>query len=313
MKIRRMLLAALIVLFAPALAQPQAREEIKAPDILPRASVTVLVDNMAGGGPILGEWGASFLVNTDREQILVDAGQGQILLGNARALDVDLSKTKAIVISHEHADHTYGLDSAFSACGPVDLYVHPAGFETRYWKDGTRAEPHSLPFTRDQLAKRIRRLIVTTEPTQVGEGLTVTGQIPRVTEFEDTGLKGIAFLDEKLTTPDPVLDDQALFFRVPEGVVIVLGCGHAGLVNTMDYVSKLTGEKKIFAVIGGTHLINASPDRLKMTIEALRQHDVQKIMLSHCTGVRAFAELASALPGRCTWPASGSVIKFGGK
>jgi len=305
----------LFVLIAPVLAQllqqtPKGKEALV---VLPRVNVTVVVDNMAGGGPIRGEWGAAFLVETDKEQILFDTGGGRVLLGNARALDVNLSKTKAIVISHEHGDHTGGLDSALSACGHVDLFVHPAGFDTRYWKDGSHAESHTLPFSRQQFMQRVHNLVETKGPTRVGGGLTVTGQIPRVCDFEDTGVSQYAFLDEKLTAPDPILDDQAVFFRVPEGVVIVLGCGHAGLVNTMAYVSELTGEKRIYAVIGGTHLISASPDRLKKTAEALRKYDVQKIMLSHCTGVRAFAELASAFPGRCTWPASGSVIKFGGR
>lgn len=303
------------LLIAPIFAQtlqqaPKAKEALQ---VLPRVTVTVLVDNMAGGGPLLGEWGAAFLVETDKEQILFDTGGGLVLLGNARALDVNLSKTKAIVISHEHGDHTSGLDSALNASGRVDLYIHPAGFDTRYWKDGVRAEPHTLLISRQQLMQRVRNLVETKGPTNVGEGLTVTGQIPRVRDFEDTGLSQYAFLDEKLATPDPVLDDQAVFFRVPEGVVIVLGCGHAGLVNTMAYVSELTGEKRIYAVIGGTHLISASPDRLKKTVEALREYDVQKILLSHCTGVRAFAELANAFPGRCRWPASGSVIRFGGR
>jgi 7,8-dihydropterin-6-yl-methyl-4-(beta-D-ribofuranosyl)aminobenzene 5'-phosphate synthase len=139
----------------------------------------------------------------------------------------------------------------------------------------------------------------------------VTGQIPRVSDFEGTGVREDAFLDESMTTPDPILDDQAVFFRVPEGVVILLGCGHAGLVNTMAYVSELTGEPRIYAVIGGTHLLSASPARMQKTVEALRKYDVHKIMLSHCTGVQAYAELASALPGRCNWPASGTIIKFG--
>jgi 7,8-dihydropterin-6-yl-methyl-4-(beta-D-ribofuranosyl)aminobenzene 5'-phosphate synthase len=85
------------------------------------------------------------------------------------------------------------------------------------------------------------------------------------------------------------------------------------LVNTMKYVSELTGEQRIYAVIGGTHLLNASPVRMQKTVEALRKYDVQKIMLSHCTGVQAYAELATALPSRCRWPASGTKIKFGGR
>ncbi len=287
-----------------------AREAL---EVLPRVSVTVLVDNMAGGDSVLGEWGLSFLIETDQHQILLDAGGGQVFLGNARALDVNLGKTDAIVISHEHGDHTGGLGDALNACGPVDLFVHPAGFETRYWKLQTGALAHRLPFSREQLLPRVRKLTETIAPTRIPGGLMVTGQIPRVTDFEDTGVREYAFLDEKMTTPDPILDDQALFFRVPEGVVILLGCGHAGLVNTMAYVSELTGEQRIYAVMGGTHLLGASPARMQKTVEALRKYDVQKIMLSHCTGVKAYSELAGVFPGRCRWPASGTTIKFGGQ
>lgn len=282
-------------------------------EVLPRVRITVLVDNMAGGGPLLGEWGLAYLIETGQHQILLDAGGGRTILGNARALEKDLCKTEAIVISHEHADHTAGVDSVLNACGPRDLFVHPAGFDTRYIKHGTAAEPHSLPFSRQQLRQRGVNLVETTGPTPIRAGLMVTGQIPRANDFEDTGLRGYVFLDERLTVSDPILDDQAIFFRVPEGVVVVLGCGHSGVINTLAYVSQLTGEPSIYAVVGGTHLMGASPARMQRTVEALRQYGVRKIMLSHCTGVQAYAELATAFPGRCRWPASGATIEFGGQ
>ncbi len=296
------------VLAQPSQQAPAAKLELK---VLPRATITVLVDNLAGGGPVLGEWGASFLIETEGHRILVDTGGGRTLAGNARALDVDLAKIDAVVISHEHLDHTGGLEAVLASGGSVGLFVHPAGFETRYWKHDGRAMPHRLPLSRQQLGERGCKLVETKEPTIVREGVMVSGQIPRVTDFEDTGIVGAAFLEEGLKTPDPVQDDQAVFFRVPEGLVIVLGCAHAGLVNTMRYVSELTGERRIHAIIGGAHLVGASPARVRKTIEALKTYDVQKIMLSHCTGLQAYTELATALPGRCSWPASGATIEFG--
>jgi 7,8-dihydropterin-6-yl-methyl-4-(beta-D-ribofuranosyl)aminobenzene 5'-phosphate synthase len=149
-----------------------------------------------------------------------------------------------------------------------------------------------MPLSRGELSRRVRRLVETKEPTLVCDSAMVTGQIPRLTDFEDTGVREYAFLDQQL-------------------IVIVLGCGHAGLVNTMQYVSKLLGEEKIHAVIGGTHLLGASPRRMQKTSEALRQFGVQKIMLSHCTGLEAYAEFAVTFPGKCNWPASGTHIRFG--
>ncbi len=289
--------------------QPAPRGRLVLP-VLPSVTITVLADNIAGPGPVQGEWGLSLFLQTDGQRILFDAGSGQVLLGNARALEVDLARANAIVVSHFHLDHTRGLEQALAATGRVPLYIHPDALLTRYWKEEGGVESMRLPFTRDQLTARVSKLVETRKATPIADGIWVTGQIPRVTDFEDTGIPNV-FMDEQARVPDAILDDQALFFRVPEGVVIVLGCGHAGVVNTIRYVSELLGEERVYAVIGGTHLIAASPERMSRTIEALRRYDVQKIMLSHCTGLEAYARLTTAFPGRCSWPATSTRIQLG--
>ncbi len=293
-------LAAVPVASAQAQAPQPVPEKKVALEVLPGVTVTVLVDNMAGSTAVLGEWGLAFLINSGQHQILLDTGGGRVMLGNARALNVDLGKTEAIVLSHEHADHTAGLESALSAVGRVDLFVHPAGFDTRYSRGSAGATAHRLPFSREQLSQRVRTLVETREPTRIREGLMVTGQVPRTNDFEDTGVAS-AFLDQSLKTPNPILDDQAVFFRVPEGIVILLGCAHAGLVNTMAYVSQLTGEQRIFAVMGGTHLVSASPARMQRTIEALRKYGCRG---SCCRTARACRRMPS-WPGRSRGCAAG--------
>ena len=140
-------------------------------------------------GPCWASGDCAFLIETDNRRILFDSGGGQTLLGNARSLGVDLSKIDAIVISHGHHDHTGGLGKALEACGPVDMFVHPAAFTTRYWKEGSRVVTDVMPFSRDELRRRVRNLVETANPTSVCEGVMVTGQIPRLTNFEDTGVR----------------------------------------------------------------------------------------------------------------------------
>jgi 7,8-dihydropterin-6-yl-methyl-4-(beta-D-ribofuranosyl)aminobenzene 5'-phosphate synthase len=141
-------------------------------------------------------------------------------------------------------------------------------------------------------------LVATSSPTFVLGELHVTGPVPRVTDFEDTG--GPFFLDAECMRPDPLVDDQAVFFESQDGVVVLLGCAHSGVVNTLQYVDQLTGDKPIRAVLGGMHLIEASTERLARTIEALRNWDIRLLAPAHCTGMTATAALWNAFPGRCT-------------
>jgi hypothetical protein len=110
--------------------------------------------------------------------------------------------------------------------------------------------------------------------------------------------------------PDPLVDDQAMFFETRDGIVVLLGCAHSGVVNTLQYVDHLTGRKPIHAVLGGMHLIGASAERLARTIEALRNWDIRLLAPAHCTGMAATAALWNAFPGRCTTCHAGSRFEF---
>ncbi|MFC1542228.1 MBL fold metallo-hydrolase, partial [Candidatus Latescibacterota bacterium] len=146
------------------------------------------------------------------------------------------------------------------------------------------------------------------EPSEIIPGISTTGQIPRNTYFEKVG--NDFFLDEKCTLPDFIIDDQALYLTTTEGIIIILGCAHSGIVNTMNYVSELSGQQKIFAVFGGMHLYRASNEQLDATAEAFARYDVKMIGPCHCTGLKALTYFKSRFPGRFVECITGSRFTF---
>lgn len=255
--------------------------------------VTVLVENTASGRGMLGEHGLAYCIETGGAQVLFDTGQtGRVLIHNAERLGVHLGATEAVVLSHGHYDHTGGLEEVLGKGSQPHLFLHPGALVTRFSRgtDGTVREVGPPPGIEEpSLRESTSSLTFTTSPTEVNEKLTVTGEVPRRNDFEDTG--GDFYLDEGCTEPDPIVDDQAVFFDTPEGTVVLLGCGHAGVINTLTYIRELTGGRPISAVIGGMHLLHASEERMDRTVEALRQMDVNLLAPAHCTGAQAKARL----------------------
>lgn len=272
--------------------------------------ITTLVENTAGISGALGEHGLAFWLETASARILFDAGAGVVLEGNANTLGVDLTQADAIVLSHGHYDHTGGLACARRAAPGAKVFCHPAAFSPKYacMMDGTSRYIGAHSTSIEAIRRQEGVMVSTYEPTEIADGLFVTGEIPRVTDFEDTG--GPFFLDENCERPDPLIDDQALFFDSPRGTVVILGCAHAGVVNTLRYVRQLTNDKPIHAILGGLHLLWATEERVSQTVEALRALEIEHIGIAHCTGFEASGALLTALPGKCHACIAGSVVEF---
>lgn len=274
-------------------------------------TITLLVENTARGMGVLGEHGLAFWLDTGGHRVLFDTGQGLALRPNAAALGIDLGRANAIVLSHGHHDHVGGLEQALAAAPGAVLFLHPRTTEAKFSGSGEDATGRRI--SRDFVeTERFRcagrRVVFTREPTEVVPGIWATGEIPRTNDFEDTG--GPFYLDAALARPDPLLDDQALFFTVREGVVVVLGCAHAGVVNTLDYVAKLTGQKEIHTVIGGMHLERAGVRRMNETFAALRRFDLQQLAPVHCTGFAATLAFWREFPVHCLACATGTRLNF---
>jgi 7,8-dihydropterin-6-yl-methyl-4-(beta-D-ribofuranosyl)aminobenzene 5'-phosphate synthase len=257
--------------------------------------ITVLVENSTSQPGLLAEHGLAFWIECGQRRILFDTGQSDILVRNAKALGVNLAETDAIVLSHGHYDHTGGLSAVLDIATEATVYLHPAAIEPKFGRKGPKCRSIGMPEHAKE-AIQTREVIQTEGPTQIFQGVTVTGQIPHINNFEDVG--GPFFLDESCQKPDGLCDDQALFFESPKGLVIVFGCTHAGVVNTLHRIADLSGRQHFHAVMGGMHLINASRERIERTIDAFRRYDVQKIGPAHCTGVNAIARFWSVFPNR---------------
>jgi 7,8-dihydropterin-6-yl-methyl-4-(beta-D-ribofuranosyl)aminobenzene 5'-phosphate synthase len=257
-------------------------------------NITILVDNQAGEH-LESEHGFSLWIETENKHILFDTGQGCALTANASSLDIDLSKTDILVLSHGHYDHTGGMAQVLQQAGHTHVYCHSGVTQPRYSIHNGSARaiqmPHASMLALDKVPEERMHWVL--EPMFFSPKIGITGPIPRTTSFEDTG--GPFYLDPAGRRVDPIIDDMALWMATDQGVVVCVGCCHAGLVNTLNHVRQLSGQVHIRAVIGGFHLLNSGNERLEHTIAALRSFEPALVVPCHCTGEHATAALHDAL------------------
>ncbi|MDD5127672.1 MAG: MBL fold metallo-hydrolase [Dehalococcoidales bacterium] len=271
--------------------------------------ITTLSENTANYG-FMAEWGLSMLIEVDGKKILLDTALSFSAVHNAQLLGIDLSEIDCIVLSHGHADHTGGLREVLRRSGPKEIYAHPDIWTKKYVnRHGERERFIGIPFAREELEALGGSFKLSREPVKLSEHIMTTGEVPMVTEYES--IEPVMFVKEQgKTTPDVLADDLSLVIDADFGLVVVLGCGHHGIVNTLQHARKLTGNETVYAVIGGPHLIGAAPERLSLTVAALREMGVQKIGLSHCTGFAASVYLAQEMGDAYFLNNAGSRIKL---
>ncbi len=268
--------------------------------------ITTLAENTAELG-YLAEWGLSMLVEADGVKVLFDTGAGVAAVHNARLMDIDLASVDKIVISHGHYDHTGGLRDVLTLMNkPVEVIAHPDIWAAKYGKWGKHAEHYAgMPFRRELLEGLGARFNLTAAPVKITERFMTTGEIPMLTDYEqiDSGL-----FDKETGTmlPDELKDDLAMVIDADFGLVVILGCAHRGIVNTIKQAQKITGKELVYAAIGGTHLLNADIGRWAQTAADLKTMGVQYLGASHCTGFQASSFLSQEFGDRFFLNNSGS-------
>ncbi len=255
--------------------------------------ITTLSENTAAIGEFLGEWGLSILVETPDTHILLDTGKSISTVYNADSLGIDLSKIDAVVLSHGHYDHTGGLSSVLRRMRkPVDIIAHPDIWQLKYSHRENMPDRYiGIPFQKTELESLGARFNLNSQPVIINDDILTTGEVSMVNEYEqiDTGL----FVKEgDSLRPDELLDDRALIIKSTQGLVIVAGCAHRGIINTIYHAREITGIDQVYAVVGGSHLMNTSEERIWQTIAAFRELGIAKLGLCHCTDLPAASILA---------------------
>ena len=253
-----------------------------------KARITTLSENCADRGYLLAEYGLSIVVETDDVNILFDTGASISASYNADVLGIDLSKIDKVVLSHGHYDHTGGLRQILGKMGKeVEIIAHPDIWAAKYSRSQGRKDRYNgIPFQRQELERLGANFNLTTKPVRITDSIMTTGEVPMVTDFEE--IEPVFFVKQDSSwQPDKLLDDQALIINAEPGLIVILGCAHRGPINTLYYAQQLTGVKSIHTVLGGSHLIHASEERIRLTIAALKELGVQRLGLCHCTGLPA--------------------------
>jgi 7,8-dihydropterin-6-yl-methyl-4-(beta-D-ribofuranosyl)aminobenzene 5'-phosphate synthase len=244
----------------------------------------------------VGEWGFAALVEADGRRLLFDTGaRPQTVLDNARELGIDLSGITDVVLSHHHWDHTGGLLALREALSKKN----PAALSRVHVGEGiflSRPSPKDGKETNEMIARRVTyeagggKFLVHSRPVEIMPGVWLSGPVPRPHPERNWPRSG------RLQTPqgtveDSIPEDASLFIDTPEGLVVITGCGHAGVVNTVQYARSAVRQAPAYAVIGGLHLFQASDETLEWTAMKLKEQGLVHLLGAHCTGIEALYRL----------------------
>ena len=247
-------------------------------------------------------------LGTEKMRILMDTGASpEVTLHNFALLKIDPADLDMIILSHGHYDHTGGLLGVLGDVHRrIPVLAHPQIFSPKM-KISPFLKHIGLPFTREKAEAAGAVFLLSRSHMLLTEGLTTTGEVKRDVPLET--VEGFWTVREGQFCQDSILDDQSLVAHIEgKGLVVISGCAHAGIINTLRQAQRITGIKEVYAVMGGFHLSSASPERLEATAKSLQRFDPKVVRPGHCTGQRAISRLQEVLGDRCRPLACGGAI-----
>ncbi len=264
--------------------------------------------------PLLAEHGLSMHIGLGAagREILLDAGYTKVALPyNLSRLEIDPTMVDQVVISHGHRDHTAALIEFLQMAGKkMPVVVHSDAFLERWFifSDGSKMGPWQEDVQEWEQAGA--EIVYVEEPYELAPGCLATGPVPRRTDFEK-GMPIAYYRRDGELVHDPINDDQAIVINIEgRGLVIIAGCAHSGIVNTVVYAQEISGVEEVWAVLGGFHLGDATPEKIERTIADLKAIGPRLVMPAHCTGFAATRRFAAEMASEFVLNAVGTRLTF---
>lgn len=262
--------------------------------------MTILVENTVYKQGLLAEHGLSIYLEFDKKKYLFDSGQGMALKHNAQELNIELNELDGLILSHGHYDHTGGVPYLLEKKVDLDIYAHPDFQIDRYSMRGKRLVPVSYSGPEIKDFNEIKNL------SEIEKGMFLTGEIKNAKNY----------LNEKYRRKnnsgyktDDFSDDLSLYFEGENGLIIILGCSHKGVINIIKEIMSKSGLNKVDKIIGGMHLMNTDKKKLKELSEFFEKIDPDEIYPLHCTGKEASSYFKESLGDKIKFAGVGSIIE----
>ena len=274
-------------------------------------TLTFIANDQVNRLGLVAEHGNTILVENNFGRILFDTGQGLAIEKNLKVLNIDINTIDAIAISHGHNDHTGGIlqvlrlmdqDKTTKIFGHEDIFNHRQKIIS-----GSKSQIGN-PYTLEDLTRANGEFIQNKERIEIIKNIYLSGTIPRI--FEKTNSVDHYQRKNNKNIKDPFNDDQALVVKSKNGLSIIFGCAHAGVINTIEYVCKEFQTDTLYGLFGGTHLLHENENKLKEILAVIEDKETQVIGFNHCTGNGAIEFFKKHFSGKVLDASTGSTIKI---